>query len=132
MEESLRKKSPQQELLSTRAALAGLNDGSVKWTAWNKLYKRELWEKFRFPKGRVYEDTFTIPRVIVSAKRIVLLSDDLIMHRIRKHSITQTASLENIRDSLWAMDSYERFVKKNIPELFTKEQYLNIQERVLR
>jgi hypothetical protein len=29
------------------------------------------------------------------------------------------------------MDSYERFVKKNIPELFTKEQYLNIQERAL-
>ena len=132
VEESLWKKSPQQKLLSTRAALAGLNDGSVKKTAWNKLYKRELWEKFRFPKGRVYEDIYTIPRVFASAKRIILLPDDLLMHRIRKRSITQTASLENIRDYLWAMDSYERFVKKNIPELFTKEQYLNIQERVLR
>ena len=132
VEESLRKKSPQQELLSTRAALAGLNDGSINWVAWNKLYKRELLEKVRFPKGRVYEDIYTIPRVFASAKRIILLSDDLIMHRIRKRSITQTASLENIRDSLWAMDSYERFVKKNIPEFFTKEQYLNIQERVLR
>ena len=122
----------QQELLSTRAALAGLNDGSISWAAWNKLYKRELWEKFRFPKGRVYEDIYTVPRVFASAKRIILLPDDLLMHRIRKRSITQTASLENIRDYLWAMDSYERFVKKNIPELFTKEQYLNIQERVLR
>jgi len=127
---AIKKTKPQLE--STRTALANLSDARVNWTAWNKLYRRELWEKIRFPKGHVYEDIYTIPRVIACAKSIVLISDELLVHRIRKRSITQTASLENIRDYLWAMDSHVRFVRRNIPELFTEEQYLNIQERALR
>ena len=126
------RKNARREVLSAKATLAWLVDGKVSWTVWNKLYKRELWEEFRFPRGRVYEDIYTIPRVIASANRIVSIPDDLMVHRVRNNSITQTASLENVQDYFWAVGSFIRFVKKNTPKLFTKEQYQLMQEKTLR
>lgn len=38
--------------------------------ACNKIYRRELWSDIRFPKGRVFEDIYTLPLLLEKARCI--------------------------------------------------------------
>lgn len=40
---------------------------------WAKLFHRETWGGFRFPKGMVYEDLYIMPSVVVNAGRLLYL-----------------------------------------------------------
>ena len=75
--------------------------------AWNKLYKRELFQEIRYPAGRVYEDVATTHKLIYRAKKIVWLDERLIYHFYRSDSISHTSSPENRRDSFLSL--YERY-----------------------
>ena len=46
--------------------------------AWNKLYRRTLFETIRFPFGKLYEDEFTTPYAVELAKTYV--KTDLLRH----------------------------------------------------
>lgn len=41
-----------------------LNDTGLSTTAWGKLYKRHLFSKIRYPKGKLHEDVFTTYQLI--------------------------------------------------------------------
>lgn len=38
--------------------------------ACNKIFKRSLFEEVRFPKGRVFEDVYTLPQLLAKTKKI--------------------------------------------------------------
>ena len=71
-------------------------------TVWNKLYKRELFEKIQYPEGKVFEDIFTTHNLVFAAKRIVMLNDALYYHVIRKDSISHTYSEQFKNDAVVA------------------------------
>lgn len=54
---------------------------------WNKLYHRSLYETIRFPKGKLYEDGYTIYRTIYIAQKVVTTSRPLYYYRQRRGSI---------------------------------------------
>lgn len=56
-------------------ALRSLADDLINHGVWNKLYKRKLWEKMRFPEGRVYEEVGTTYRVLNITDSIYVVSD---------------------------------------------------------
>lgn len=57
--------------------------------AWNKLYKKKLFEKIRFPKGLYYEDSSTSAMIYLVAQKIAYLNIPLINYRLdRKGNIT--------------------------------------------
>ena len=68
-------------------------------TAWNKLYKKELFKNIRFPEGRLYEDIATTHKTMLAARRIVIIPDYLYYHVYRKGSITHTNSLKSKEDA---------------------------------
>ena len=70
--------------------------------AWNKLYKKILFNDIRYPEGRVFEDVATTHKLIHKAARIFILNACLYYHIIRKGSITQTLSVANKRDGFVA------------------------------
>ena len=83
----------------------------------NKLYKRELFKDIMFPKGKLSEDAFTIPRILANAKRIVYTTEPKYnyMHRVG----TITTSNFKIND-LNVIEGYEeilKFANQNFPEL---------------
>ncbi|MCH5307505.1 MAG: glycosyltransferase family 2 protein [Prevotella sp.] len=38
--------------------------------AWNKIYRRQLFESVRYPKGHIFEDVYTLPFLLRKAHRI--------------------------------------------------------------
>ena len=55
--------------------------------AWNKMYKRELFENIRFPVGRKMEDLGTTYKLLLNAKRIAYSTQVLYYYYQREDSI---------------------------------------------
>lgn len=55
--------------------------------AWNKLYKRELFQDIRYPKGKLHEDEFTTYKLMDKAERIAYTDAELYFYVQRKDSI---------------------------------------------
>lgn len=62
---------------------------SIGFTAWNKLYKKSLFQKngIEYPVGRFYEDAFTTFKLLYKAKQIALINKPLYYYRMRNGSI---------------------------------------------
>lgn len=74
--------------------------------AWNKLYKRELFQSIRFPKGKVHEDEFVIHHLVSKANRIVCIADKLYNYVQVKTSITHNSY------DISHMDKVEAFIER--------------------
>ena len=64
--------------------------------AWNKIYRRELFDGVRFPKGKVFEDVFTLPRLLVKARRIATVGCGMYYYCHNGTGITATAQGEQL------------------------------------
>ena len=64
--------------------------GKVGAMAWNKIYRKSLFDKVLFPEGHVFEDVATTYRLILLADRISCLGEALYDRYLRKGSITAT------------------------------------------
>ena len=67
-------------------------------TVWNKLYKRFLFDKIRFPPNRIYEDIFTTYLLVDAAQNIVISSTQKYNYLRRKDSITGQSQTTKIFD----------------------------------
>lgn len=74
--------------------------GYVHSYAWNKIYRRSLWQHHRFPEGRLFEDNFTIPYVLRDARSIVCSNHGLYYYCGHKGSISSTLTLNRGKDLL--------------------------------
>lgn len=70
-----------------------------------KLYRRELFEKVRFPVGKMHEDVFIFPEIMRLCRRITVLSEELFKYRVHFQSFTNSSY------TLAHMDAVEGFVK---------------------
>jgi glycosyltransferase involved in cell wall biosynthesis len=77
--------------------------------AWARVYRSVLWRDIRFPLGRQYEDSATLPQLYLRAGRRHRLEHPLYRYRRRSGSITNLASLKTVRDlSLNAREALAR------------------------
>lgn len=88
--------------------------------AWNKLYRRELWDKVLFPKGKICEDAFTTYLLIDAAKKIVQIPDVLYNYRIRPNSIMTSQYSHKNMDQEEAWRENYMFMRKKYPEHIKK------------
>lgn len=88
--------------------------------AWNKLYRRKLWEDFRFPVGKICEDAFTTYLLVDKADKIVQITDPLYCYRIRSESIMTSAFSYKSMDEEEAWRKNYEFVKKRYPRISRK------------
>ena len=106
---------------SREDALRALAEGRLNFSMWNRLYKRRLWEKVRFPDGLNFEDVDTSCRILDISTSVYVLDKPLYFHRVRWGSITNTASRKNYFDSEIAQDNLKLFIDAHTPEVFSRE-----------
>ena len=71
--------------------------------AWNKLYRRTLFNIIRYPEGYNYEDLGTTYKLVHAASSFFYDPTPLYQYRVRHGSITQTRSKHNTYDMIAMM-----------------------------
>lgn len=66
----------------------------ISGVAWNKLYKKYIFEYLRYPKGRIYEDNAIILQILHKCKKLVVIKDRLYNYLKRQNSIMLTEITE--------------------------------------
>ena len=56
--------------------------------AWNKLYKKSIFDNIRFPVGKLHEDEFLIHKILMRCKIVACVSNKLVYYVQRDSSIT--------------------------------------------
>ena len=94
-----------------------LLDEKVQSYAWNKMFAKKIFKEIRFPKGKVFEDILTIPRLFNEAETVVLEDVPKYYYRQREGSIlhvqTKELRLAYINSALEIME----FIKMKEPSL---------------
>ena len=65
--------------------------------AWNKICRRSLFQTVRFPEGKVFEDAYTLPRLLKQARRVATTSKGLYYYCWNSQGITATAQGPELR-----------------------------------
>lgn len=65
-------------------------NGIISGVAWNKLYKKQIFENLRYPKGIVFEDVAIILNILFQCKKVVILKDMLYNYLDRQGSIMKS------------------------------------------
>lgn len=111
--------------------------------AWNKLYRRSLWETLRYPGGRWHEDEFVIHKLIDNIRKAVVTTDELYFYRKREGSIVNIPAKKDLNcqhfDVVYALKDrielynakYPQYIEKAVHYLLRKcyvlyEEYGNI------
>lgn len=68
--------------------------------ACNKVFRRTLFDGIRFPEGRVFEDAYTLPRLLKHARRVTTTQRGLYYYCWNPQGITATASGNELRQLL--------------------------------
>ncbi|MBQ8534727.1 MAG: glycosyltransferase [Bacilli bacterium] len=100
-----------------------LDDNKFGNYAWNKLYKRELFNNIKYPIGRKMEDLGTTYKIIEKCNRIVYDPIPLYNYLQRNNSIVNTINLSFFEDTY--ILTYERFIYLDNKYGFIKENHFN-------
>lgn len=68
--------------------------------AWNKIYRRALFNTVTFPKGRVFEDIHTLPHLLKQAHVIATTDAGRYFYMENPHGITMTAGAAELETLL--------------------------------
>lgn len=72
--------------------------------AWNKLYKRSLFEKLRYPEGKIHEDEFVFHHIMSACQRVICL------RYTGYHYVQREGSIMHRNDSM--QDAAEAFLER--------------------
>lgn len=129
------------EILSMEQIFNKLNNPIGWWyyvTAWNKLYKREIFNSIRFPEGKLNEDCFIAHEVFSNSNKIVTLSTMLYFYVQRNDSIMNSkVSVRNLDDIeafcnrifFYQMHGLEKYVYKTTQIMQIK--YISYKRRIV-
>ena len=87
----------EDKVLDRVGALEQMNRGHFK-VAWNRLYRRELFEMVRFPVGKIHEDEYTAHQFYWQCERITIAAKPLYFYVQRGGSIIHTDSPQKTMD----------------------------------
>ena len=99
----------------------GRDDVTPYLTAWNKLYRRKLFNTLRYPAGRQNEDVFVFAELFCQVQRAACVAEPLYFYRKRMGSIMNSAvTLRNL-DEMWAYVNCFEHLQQDDEESTLKE-----------
>ena len=104
-------------VISGKEALERFCYHNIPHEAWAKLYRIELFQDIKFPKGKIYEDYGTVYKLFYNSKKVVLGDAKKYFYFQRENSImNNTFSLKNM-DRAELTEEFLNFIKEKSPEL---------------
>lgn len=90
---------------------------NLKGYAWGKIYRRELWEKVRFPKEYLFEDAITRPIMMRLCHSFAFINEAVYSYTVRPDSLSRKAK-------------EKRKSKKYLEQYFMLEKILELSEKI--
>lgn len=111
-----------EQCFSGREMLANLyiQTGAYYVVAWNKLYKRTLFETIRYPEGKIHEDEATTYRLFDLAKKCVVVDNALYGYYVGSGGTSITRNGFQLKKLDWCQANRERvayFIEKDYRDL---------------
>ena len=72
--------------------------------AWNKLYRRDVFQTLRYPVGMQNEDTYLAAELFDTVQTVICVSKPMYFYRQRAGSIMHTAVTTRNLDRMWAFE----------------------------
>lgn len=117
---TVQKKEPSDSIreFSSSEALKNMfwNNG-IRWGAWNKLYKKELFEGIRYAEGVYSEDMATTYLLYAKSQRIIWTDECLYFYFIRSTGIMKSKPPKRYADEVMIIEELCDFYGKNYPNL---------------
>lgn len=79
--------------------------------AWNKLYKKSLWQMLRFPVGKIHEDEYILHKVIEQCSLIRVIDEVLYYYVRHASSITKGISFKRLDCAEAYLDRTNYFIE---------------------
>ena len=107
--------------ISKDSAMTQLTLPSCGNYAWNKVYRKDLWNTITFPDGKNFEDIATTYKIVEKANQIYYLTDTLYLYRQRANSITSNLKKEK------QVESFRQMLEFRIEQLnfFKAKGFIN-------
>mgnify|MGYP002869168002 CR=1 FL=1 len=77
--------------------------------AWNKIYRRELFNDVRYPEGRIFEDVYTLPLLLRNINKVKTTGRGYYHYTANNRGITATAGAKGLAMLL------DAHLKSNMP-----------------
>lgn len=119
----IKKHCRKSKVISKEEALKGtLIDGYINSLAWNKAYKRELFDNIRYPEGMVFEDVGTTYKIFDKANTIYISSNITYNYELRNGSISNKwwCNDKKINDFFTLRSEQLQFINNNYPSLIKR------------
>lgn len=92
----------------------------------NKLFDKKLFDGERFPEGKISEDAFLIPKVLLKANKVVCSSDIKYYYIRHENSITTSNFFDKDWNVTEAYLNHLNTVKKHYPKLIKEAEFRHI------
>lgn len=94
-----------------------LLDKNIQSYAWNKLYKKELFDEIKYPIGKKYEDIGTTFYLLEKCNKIVVTGKSEYYYINRQDSIVNNVTESTITDYIELIIQRYDYIEENIKEL---------------
>ena len=94
-----------------------LLDKNIQSYAWNKLYKKELFDEIKYPIGKKYEDIGTTFYLLEKCNKVVVTGKSEYYYINRQDSIVNNVTESTITDYIKLIMQRYDYIEKNIKEL---------------
>ena len=114
IEKSLNRHNESVEEYTNKEAIIDMIDNNkINVNTWNKLYKRELFENERFPKGKIHEDEFLTYKLIYKSNKVAYINEELYYYYQNDNGIMNGSNLLKWLDRIEALEERSNFFLKN-------------------
>lgn len=87
-----------QGVIDSAEALLLLMSGKINSYAWNKIYRRHVFDYVRFPIGRLWEDVATCYKLFMKSTNVYCLPEKLYYYMQREGSIVHSINVNVLQD----------------------------------
>lgn len=107
-----------------------LLDNNIQSYAWNKLYKKELFNEIKYPVGKKYEDIGTTFYLLEKCNKVVVTGKPEYYYINRQDSIVNNVTETTITDYIELIMQRYDYIEENIKELSSYNK--NYLKRILK